>query len=85
LRWNGRFGTGVWLELCAACDTHRPATRAFIRWRRDPDRDTRSLPQLFDDGEAETMYVLGWIRDPEPDEASDSRRAHLNLVPTDES
>ncbi|MET9915096.1 DUF6300 family protein, partial [Streptomyces sp. NPDC006476] len=32
LHWHGPLSTGVWMELCPACDAHRPAARAFIRW-----------------------------------------------------
>ncbi|MEU0032190.1 DUF6300 family protein [Streptomyces sp. NPDC006335] len=31
LHMHGPLGTGVWMELCAACDAHRPAARAFIQ------------------------------------------------------
>ncbi|WP_391647648.1 DUF6300 family protein [Streptomyces violarus] len=27
-------GTGVWMELCPACDADRPAACAFIAWPR---------------------------------------------------
>ncbi|MFC8201639.1 DUF6300 family protein [Streptomyces sp. NPDC057298] len=37
--WHGPWGSGVWMELCPACDADRPVARAFIRWYRDPDRD----------------------------------------------
>ncbi|MCX5256730.1 DUF6300 family protein [Streptomyces canus] len=50
--------TGVWMELCPACDAHRPAARAFIRWYRDP----KELPQLFENWETETMHAHGWAR-----------------------
>ena len=66
LHWHGPLGTGVWLELCAACDAHRPAARAFIRWHRDADRDPKALPQLFEDWETETMHAHGWARAQEP-------------------
>ncbi|MET9459974.1 DUF6300 family protein [Streptomyces canus] len=55
LHWNGPLMTRVWMELCAACDAHRPAARSFIRWYRDADRDPKALPQLFEDWETETM------------------------------
>ncbi|MEV5795891.1 DUF6300 family protein [Streptomyces sp. NPDC060011] len=38
------------MDLCPACDAHRPAARAFIRWYRDPDRDPKALPQLLENG-----------------------------------
>lgn len=65
LHWHGPLGTGVWMELCAACDAHRPAARAFIRWHRDSDRDPKALPQLFEDWETETMHAHGWARAPQ--------------------
>ncbi|MYY10002.1 hypothetical protein GT204_14050 [Streptomyces sp. SID4919] len=40
--------TGVWMELCPACDARRAAARAFIRWHRDPDCDPVALPRLFE-------------------------------------
>jgi hypothetical protein len=55
------------MELCAACDAHRPAARAFIRWHRDADRDPKALPQLFQDWETETMHAHGWARAQEPE------------------
>ncbi|MEU7649208.1 DUF6300 family protein [Streptomyces huasconensis] len=64
LHWHGPLMTGVWMELCPACDAHRPAARAFIHWYRDADRDPRALPQLFEDWEAETMHDHGWVRAP---------------------
>ncbi|MEU0111492.1 DUF6300 family protein [Streptomyces sp. NPDC006251] len=67
LQWNGPWGTGVWMELCPACDADRPAARAFIRWHRDPDRDPKALPQLFEDWEAETMHAHGWARAEQPE------------------
>jgi hypothetical protein len=57
--------TGVWMELCPACDAHRPAARAFIRWYRDADRAPKALPQLFEDWETETMHSHGWARAPQ--------------------
>ncbi|MFD9444191.1 DUF6300 family protein [Streptomyces sp. NPDC060006] len=51
LHWHDPWGTGVWMELCPACDADRPAARAFIDWRLNPDRDTTILPKLFEDGE----------------------------------
>lgn len=39
---NGPLMTVVWMELCLACDAHRSAAYAFIRWYRDP----KALPQL---------------------------------------
>jgi hypothetical protein len=62
LYWHGPLATGVWMELCPACDAHRPAARAFIRWHRDPDRDPTALPKLFEDWESETMAAHGWFR-----------------------
>ncbi|MFH9969606.1 DUF6300 family protein [Streptomyces mirabilis] len=38
LHWNGPTMTGVWLELCQACDADRPAASALIHWIRDPGR-----------------------------------------------
>ncbi|MET7575185.1 DUF6300 family protein [Streptomyces sp. NPDC005492] len=55
------------MELCAACDGHRPAARAFIRWHRDTDRDPQALPQLFEDWETETMHAHGWARAQPPE------------------
>ncbi|MDX2576654.1 DUF6300 family protein [Streptomyces scabiei] len=65
LHWHGPLMTGVWMELCPACDAHRPAARAFIRWYRDADRDPTALPQLFEDWETETMHAHGWARAPQ--------------------
>ncbi|MFH0246094.1 DUF6300 family protein [Streptomyces sp. HK10] len=62
LYWHGPLATGVWMELCPACDAHRPAARALIRWHRDPDRDPTALPKLFEDWESETMAAHGWFR-----------------------
>jgi SAM-dependent methyltransferase len=62
LQWNGPWGTGVWMELCPACDAERPAARALIRWHRDPGRDPKALPKLFEDWETETMHAHGWSR-----------------------
>ncbi|MFE2736248.1 DUF6300 family protein [Streptomyces sp. NPDC059349] len=45
LHCHGPLMTGVWMELCPACDAHRPAARAFIQWHRDSDRDPKALPQ----------------------------------------
>src|SRR4051812_14123309 len=80
LHWHGPLGTGVWMELCAACDAHRPAARAFIRWHRDADRDPKVLPQLFEDWETETMRAHGWARAKEP-EAPFSPPAPPGLLP----
>ncbi|MDI6521702.1 DUF6300 family protein [Streptomyces coelicoflavus] len=63
LHWHGPLMTGIGMELCPACDAHRPAARAFIRWYRDP----KALPQLFEDWETETMHAHGWARAPQPD------------------
>ncbi|OEJ22171.1 hypothetical protein AR457_40590 [Streptomyces agglomeratus] len=57
LYWHGPLMTGVWMELCPACDARRPAARAFIQWYRDPDRDPKALPKLFEDWEAETLRL----------------------------
>ncbi|WP_405778843.1 DUF6300 family protein [Streptomyces sp. NBC_01378] len=69
LHWHGPLMTGVWMELCPACDAHRPAARAFIQWYRDMDRDPKapSPPQLFEDWETETMHAHGWSRAPQPE------------------
>ncbi|PAZ16513.1 hypothetical protein CLM62_08120 [Streptomyces sp. SA15] len=70
LEWNGPWGTGVWMELCPACDADRPAAGAFIAWHRDPDRDPdrdpKVLPRLFEDWEAEIMHAHGWTRAEQP-------------------
>ncbi|MGW6145677.1 DUF6300 family protein [Streptomyces sp. NPDC055140] len=83
LHWHGPLMTGVWMELCPACDAHRPAAHAFIQWHRDSDRDPKALPQLFGDWETETMHASGWARAPRP-EAPSSPRAHVRLVPRGE-
>ncbi|WP_143659728.1 DUF6300 family protein [Streptomyces pharetrae] len=70
LRWNGPLGTGVWMELCPACDAERPAASALIRWHRDPDRDPKALPKLFEDWETETMHAQGWARAEQPEAAA---------------
>ncbi|MFF8883176.1 DUF6300 family protein [Streptomyces flaveolus] len=80
LRWHGPLMTGVWMELCPACDARRPAARAFIQWYRDPDRDPSALPKLFEDWETESMHAHGWARAPQP-EAPPSPPAPLRLVP----
>jgi hypothetical protein len=80
LHWHGPLGTGVWMELCPACDAHRPAARAFIRWHRDADRAPKALPQLFEDWEAETMRAHVWARAEEP-EAPCSPPAPPGLIP----
>ncbi|MFF0142347.1 DUF6300 family protein [Streptomyces sp. NPDC005227] len=80
LHWNGPLVTRVWMELCPACDAHRPAARAFMQWHRDPDRDPAALPSLFEDWETETMRAHGWVRGQEP-EVPDSPPAHPALVP----
>ncbi|WP_331726598.1 DUF6300 family protein [Streptomyces uncialis] len=66
LHWHGPLMTGVWMELCPACDARRPAASAFIRRYRDPDRDLSALPRLFGDWETETLHAHGWARAPEP-------------------
>ncbi|MFH9065655.1 DUF6300 family protein [Streptomyces coeruleorubidus] len=66
LQWTGPWGTGVWMELCPACDADRPAAGAFIRWHRNPDRDPKALPKLFEDCETETMHAHGWSRAAQP-------------------
>ncbi|MFJ2163598.1 DUF6300 family protein [Streptomyces sp. NPDC087856] len=80
LYWHGPLGTGVWMELCAACDGHRPAARAFIRWHRDTDHDPKALPRLFEDWETETMHAHGWARTEQP-QASPSPPAPGSLTP----
>ncbi|MFF9627256.1 DUF6300 family protein [Streptomyces griseosporeus] len=80
LHWHGPLMTGVWMELCPACDARRPAARAFIQWHRDPERDPKALPKLFEDWETETMHAPGWTRAPRP-EAPPSSPTHLRLVP----
>jgi hypothetical protein len=80
LHWHGPLATGVWMELCPACDAHRPAARAFIRWHRDADRDPSALPQLFEDWETETMHAHGWAR-AAPPEAPASPPAPFGLTP----
>ncbi|WP_405503233.1 DUF6300 family protein [Streptomyces niveus] len=82
LRWRGPLMTGVWMELCPACDAHRPAAR-FIHWYRDPYRDPKALPMLFEDSETETMSAHGWAHTPQP-EAPPSPAVHLRLVPRGE-
>ncbi|MEU0002164.1 DUF6300 family protein [Streptomyces microflavus] len=84
LDWHGPLMTGVWMELCPACDAGRPAARAFIQWHRDTDRDPKALPQLFEDWETETMHAKGWVRAPQPDAqpaAGPGSPAPLRLVP----
>ncbi|MGA5442448.1 DUF6300 family protein [Streptomyces griseoincarnatus] len=83
LYWHGPLATGVWMELCPACDAHRPAARAFIRWYRDADRDPADLPQLFEDWETETMHAHGWVR-AQPPEAPASPPAPTWLTPRGE-
>ncbi|MET7830728.1 DUF6300 family protein [Streptomyces sp. NPDC005386] len=83
LRWSGPLVTGVRMELCPACDAHRPAARAFIQWHRDPDRDLDVLPSLFEDWETETMRIHGWVRGLQP-QAPDSAPAPSSLVPREE-
>ncbi|MFI1076259.1 DUF6300 family protein [Streptomyces puniciscabiei] len=75
LHWHGALMTGVWMELCPACDAHRPAARAFIQWHRDP----KALPKLFEDWESETMHAHGWARAPQP-EGPPSPPVPLRLV-----
>lgn len=79
LHWHGPLMTGVLMELCPACDAHRPAARAFIQWHRDADRDPKALPGLFEDWETETMHAHGWARAPQPS-ASPGPPARLRLV-----
>ncbi|MFK0112078.1 DUF6300 family protein [Streptomyces sp. NPDC091217] len=67
LYWHGPLGTAVWMELCPACDEHRPAARALTHWLRDANRDPAVLPQLFEDWETETMHAHGWARAQEPE------------------
>ncbi|WP_327675393.1 MULTISPECIES: DUF6300 family protein [unclassified Streptomyces] len=80
LHWHGPLMTGVWMELCPACDSGRPAARAFIQWYRNPDRDPKELPKLFEDWVTETMHAHGWVRAPEPD-APPGPPAALRVVP----
>ncbi|MFF1680776.1 DUF6300 family protein [Streptomyces sp. NPDC058256] len=80
LHWHGPWVSGVMMELCPACDAHKPAARAFLDWHRDPDRDPEILPQLFEDWETETMHAHGWSRAAEP-EAPSAPPAHPRLVP----
>ncbi|WP_327411300.1 DUF6300 family protein (plasmid) [Streptomyces sp. NBC_01281] len=81
LQWNGPLVTGVWMELCATCDAHRPAARAFIDWYADPDRDLTAVPGLFEAWETETMNAHGWwSRTPQPG-TEPGASAHLTLVP----
>ncbi|MEW2290227.1 DUF6300 family protein [Streptomyces sp. NPDC047841] len=61
LHWHGPPMTDVWMELCPACDAHRPAARAFIQWHRDPDRDPKALPKLFG---SPSNRVCGAVREP---------------------
>jgi hypothetical protein len=78
LDWHGPLTTGVWMELCPACDAHRPAARAFVQWHEDPARDPQALPKLFEDWESETMHAHGWARAPQPEPpASPSAPPHL--------
>ncbi|MFJ8955336.1 DUF6300 family protein [Streptomyces sp. NPDC102381] len=67
LHWHGPLMTGVRMELCPACDSDRPAAHAFIQWYRNPGRDPKELPRLFEGWETETMHAHGWVRAPEPD------------------
>ncbi|WAU82496.1 DUF6300 family protein [Streptomyces sp. Qhu-G9] len=83
LHWHGPWGTGVWMELCPACDADRPVARAFIRWHRDPDRDPAILQELFEDWETETMHAEGWSRAAEP-KAPPAPPVHPRLVPRGE-
>ncbi|MFC9681362.1 DUF6300 family protein [Streptomyces sp. NPDC056948] len=53
LQWNGPWGSGVWMELCPACDADRPAARAFIPWHRDRDRDRDRDPDCDRDRDPE--------------------------------
>jgi hypothetical protein len=56
------------MELCPACDADGPAASAFSRWHRDPDRDPKALPKLFEDWETETMHAAhGWARAEQPE------------------
>ncbi|MEW2426345.1 DUF6300 family protein [Streptomyces nigra] len=80
LHWHGPLMTGVWMELCTACDADRPAARAFIQWHHNPDRDPKALPALFEGWESETMHAHGWVRAPQS-EAPPSPPAHLPLTP----
>ncbi|MCX4657418.1 DUF6300 family protein [Streptomyces microflavus] len=43
LDWHGPLMTGVWMELCPACDADRPAARAAAeRHRQQRSRQGRS-------------------------------------------
>ncbi|MFF3350746.1 DUF6300 family protein [Streptomyces sp. NPDC002779] len=57
LQWNGPWATGVWMELCPACDAERLAASALIDWHRDLDRELKALPTRFEDWETETMHA----------------------------
>ncbi|TKA06364.1 DUF6300 family protein [Actinacidiphila oryziradicis] len=62
LGWHGPLFSGVWMELCPVCDADGLAARALARWIRNPERDVRQLPQLFEDWETEVMQAKGWVR-----------------------
>ncbi|WAU81449.1 DUF6300 family protein [Streptomyces sp. Qhu-G9] len=83
LHWHGPWGTGVWMELCPACDADWPVARAFIRWHRGPDRDPTILQGLFEDWETETMHAQGWSRAGEP-EVPPAPLVHPRAVPRGE-
>jgi hypothetical protein len=55
------------MEFCPACDGERPAARAFIHWHRDPDRDPKALPKLFEDWETETTHAHRRARAEQPE------------------
>ncbi|GHA73222.1 hypothetical protein GCM10010372_84510 [Streptomyces tauricus] len=68
------------MELCPACDVHKPAARAFLDWHRDRDPDRDILPQLFEDWETETPHAHGWARAAEH-EAPPAPPVHPRPVP----
>ncbi|WP_443071242.1 DUF6300 family protein [Streptomyces sp. YIM 132580] len=76
--------TGVWMELCPACDAHRPAACSLIQWHRDPGRDPKVLPKLFEDWGTEIMLAHGWVRTPQAD-TPPSPPADLRPRPTRKS
>lgn len=44
LQWNGPLVTGVWMELCATCDAHRPAARRSSTGTRIQTAISRQCP-----------------------------------------
>ena len=59
---HGPMSRGVILELCPACDAHRPAAQAYMQWSNDLHRDPKKLPKIFEAWEDETMSEHGWAR-----------------------